>query len=116
MQRITGDQHLGDMDTNDLSYFTIYHDLMTVLKERGFSNSESTEIFLKLTAQAEMEVVEEMMGRLSEKQLQILENFPENTSSLEIAKVLELNAEEIDLIRAENTAKLIEKIIPTLDN
>lgn len=103
------------MKQEDILQLKVYSDLMIVLKEGGLSDSESTEIFLKLTAQAEMEVVEEMMGRLSEKQLQILENLSENTSSLETAKALELNAEEIDLIRAEKTAQLIEKIIPALD-
>lgn len=116
MQRITGDQYLGDMNTNDLSYLTIYHDLITVLKERGFSDAECVEIFLKLTAQAEMEVMEEVMKMLTEEQLQMLENLPPDTSSLELAQALKLNTEDIDIIRAEKTAKLIGQIIPSLDN
>lgn len=103
------------MDTNNLTNITIYNDLMTVLKERGLSDAEAGEIILKLTAQAELETTEEMMNKLTNEQKTILESLPDDASASEIAEKLGLNANEIDEIRAEKTAQLIEKMVPSLN-
>lgn len=103
------------MDPKDLANITVYNDLLTVLKERGFSDAEASEIFLKLTAQAELEVTEEMMNRLSPEQQATLKSLPENIPALEIAEKLGLDSGEIDQIRAEKTAQLIEKMVPSLN-
>lgn len=104
------------MDSKDLSGLTVYNDILTILKEKGFSDAEAMEIFLKLTAQAEMEVTEEMMGKLTDDQRKILEELPDDVSSEEITEKLNLDGNEIDQIRAKKTAELIENLIPTLDD
>lgn len=103
------------MNTQDLSAITVYNDILTVLKERGFSDEESTEIFAKLTAQAEMEVVEDLMSKLTPEQLTILDSLPENVSATEIVQKLGIAGDEIDSIRAQKTAKLIEEMVPNLN-
>ncbi len=103
------------MNPQDLSAITVYQDILTVLKERGYSDMEVTEMFVKLTAQAEMEVVEELMGKLTEDQLKVLDSMPDNVSASEIVQKLDIQGDVVDSIRAEKTAKLIEEIIPSLN-
>ena len=103
------------MDPKDLVGITAYDDLMTILKERGFSDAETTEVVLKLTAQAEMEVVEEIISRLSEEQLALLDSLPEGTLADEIAQKLGIDGEEVDAIRAEKVAQLISELAPQID-
>lgn len=103
------------MDPKDLAGLTVYSDLLTVLKEKGYSDEEATEIFMKLTAQAEVEVVEELLGKLSEEQLKTLDELPDNTPPEEIADKLGLDGEEVDEIRARKTAEIINDLVPLLD-
>lgn len=103
------------MNPQDLSSITVYSDVLTVLKERGFSDIEATEIFAKLTAQAEIEVVEELMGKLTQDQLTVLDSLSENASATEIVQKLGIAGDEIDAIRAEKTAKLIAEMVPNLN-
>lgn len=103
------------MNPQDLAGLTVYHDLLTVLKEKGLSDMEASEMFMKLTAQAEMEVVEELMGKMSNDQIAVLDNLPEDSSAGEIAEKLGLNGEEIDAIRAQKTAQLIQEMVPSLN-
>lgn len=103
------------MNPQDLSAINVYNDILTVLKERGLSDIETTEIFAKLTAQAEMEVVEELMSKLTPEQLAILDSLPENASAVDIVQKLGIDGEEVDTIRAQKTAKLIEEMVPNLN-
>lgn len=103
------------MNPQDLTSVTVYNDLLTVLKERGLSDIDATEIFAKLTAQAELEVVEEILSKLTSDQLKDLDDLAENASATEIAQKLKLDGAEIDAIRAEKTAKLIEDMVPKLN-
>jgi DNA-binding NarL/FixJ family response regulator len=103
------------MNPQDLSALTVYQDLMTVLQERGYSDAEAAEILLKLTAQAEMEVVEEIIGKLSEEQMALLDSLPANAAASEIAEKLGLDGEEIDAIRAQKVALLLEELAPAID-
>ena len=103
------------MNPQDIAGITVYNDLLTVLKERGLSDIEVTEIFAKLTAQAELEVVEEILEKLNSDQLKVLDDLAENASATEIAQKLNLDGTEIDVIRAEKTAKLIEEMAPKLN-
>lgn len=103
------------MNPQDLSAITVYQDIITVLKERGYSDIEVTEIFAKLTAQAEMEVVEELMEKLTPEQLKVLDSMPDNVSASEIVQKLDIQGDLVDSIRAEKTAKLIEEVIPSLN-
>lgn len=103
------------MNPQDLSAITVYNDLLTVLKERGLSDIETTEIFAKLTAQAEMEVVEELMNKLTAEQLAVLDSLPENASATDIVQKMGIEGDEVDAIRAEKTAKLIEEMVPSLN-
>lgn len=103
------------MDTKDLSGLTVYQDLITILKEKGFTDAQIAEIFAKVTAQVEMEVVEEMMGKLTEDQLKILDSLPDEASSYEIAEKVGINGEEADNIRAEKLARVLEEVLPSLN-
>lgn len=103
------------MNPQDLSAINVYNDILTVLKERGFSDIETTEIFAKLTAQAEMEVVEELMNNLTPEQLATLDSLPENASADDIVQKLGIQGDEVDAIRAQKTAKLIEEMVPNLN-
>lgn len=103
------------MDPKDVANLTVYSDLMTVLKERGFSDAQAAELLLKLTAQAEMEVTEEIMEKLSPEQKATLESLPADTPATEIAERLGLDADKIDAIRADKTAVLIEQLVPALN-
>lgn len=103
------------MDPKNLIGLTVYNDLMTILQERGLSDAEATEALLKLTAQAEVEVTGEMMNKLSEEQLAILNSLPENTPATEIAEKLGLDGEEIDAIRAEKVAQLVSEMASEVD-
>lgn len=104
------------MNPNDLAAITVYSDLLTVLKERGYPDAEAYQMFLDLTAQAEMEVVEEMMLKLSDEQLAKLDSLPANATGSEIAELLALDAELVDRIRAEKTAKLISELAQVVDS
>lgn len=104
------------MDSQDLTSLTVYHDLLTVLKERGLSDDETAEIFAKLTAQAEMEVTEELLGRLTADQIAVLDSLPDNASASEIVQKLNLDGDLVDTIRAEKTAKLISEMAPKLND
>lgn len=103
------------MNPQDLSAITVYNDILTVLKERGLSDIEVTEIFAKLTSQAEMEVTEELMSKLTPEQLAILDSLPENASATDIVQKLGIDGDEVDAIRAQKTAKLIEEMVPSLN-
>lgn len=103
------------MNPQDLSTINVYNDILIVLKERGLSDIETTEIFAKLTAQAEMEVVEELMNKLTPEQITLLDSLPENVSAVEIVQKLGIQGDEVDAIRAEKTAKLIEDLVPKLN-
>lgn len=103
------------MNPQDLSAITVYQDIITVLKERGYSDIEVTEIFAKLTAQAEMEVVEELIEKLTPEQLKVLDSMPDNVSASEIVQKLDIQGDLVDSIRAEKTARLIEEVIPSLN-
>lgn len=103
------------MNQQDLSAITVYSDILTVLKERGFSDIETTEIFGKLTAQAEIEVVEELMSKLTPEQLNILDSLPDNISASDIVQKLGIEGDEVDAIRAEKTAKLLEEMVPSIN-
>lgn len=102
------------MDIKDFTNLTVYTDLLAFLKERGFSDEERFEVLLKLTAEVEIEVTEELMKKLSKEQLQTLENLPVETPASEIAEKLGLDPNEIDAIRSEKTAQLIDKMMPSL--
>lgn len=103
------------MDPKALAGLTVYQDLITVLEERGYTDPEVAEIFGKLTTQAEMEVVEELMGKMSEDDLTKLDSLPDNATADEIAQKMGFDGEELDTIRAEKTAALIEELVPTLN-
>lgn len=103
------------MDPKDLVGLTVYNDLMTVLQERGLSDAEATEAILKLIAQAEVEVTEEMMSKLTPEQLEILRSLPDNTPATEIAEKLGLDGEEVDAIRAEKVAQLASEMAQEVD-
>lgn len=104
------------MDPRDLAGLTVYSDLMTVLKDRGFSDAQAGEMFLKLTTQVEMEVVEEIMSDLSEEQLAKLDSLSEDLPAQEIAKELGIDGEEVDSIRAEKLAAVLEETLPTIES
>lgn len=103
------------MDSQDLSAITTYNDILTVLKEKGFSDTQATEMFAKLTAQAEMEVVEELLAKLTQEQLAMLDSLPDNASASDIVQKLGIEGEEVDAIRAKKTAELIEEMVPSLN-
>ncbi len=103
------------MNPQDLSSVMVYQDIVTVLKERGYSDVEVAEIFAKLTAQAEMEVVEELIKGLTDDQLKLLDDLPEDVSATEIVQKLNIQGEEVDAIRADVTAKIIAEMIPGLN-
>ena len=103
------------MNPQDLSAITVYNDILTVLKERGLPDIEITEIFAKLTAQAEMEVVEELISKLTPEQLTILDSLPEDVSANDIVQKLGIQGDEVDAIRAEKTAALIEEMVPNIN-
>lgn len=103
------------MNPQDISALTVYNDLYTVLIEKGYTQEEATETFMKLTAQAEVEVVEELMDRLTVEQQQLLDSLPDNTPPDEVAAKLGLEGTEVDEIRARKTAELISKIASEID-
>lgn len=104
------------MDPRDLAGLTVYSDLMTVLKDRGFSDAQAAEMFLKLTTQVEMEVVEEIMSDLSEEQLAKLDSLSEDLPADELAKDLGIDGEEVDAIRAEKLAQVLEETLPAIES
>lgn len=103
------------MKPEDLAAITVYSDLMTVLKERGYSEAEATETFASLSAQAEMEVTEELISKMSDEQLASLDQMATTATGEEIAEKLGLDGEEIDAIRAEKVAKLLSELAPVVD-
>lgn len=103
------------MDIKDLSGLTVYQDLITVLKEKGYTDVQIAEIFAKVTAQVEVEVVEELMGKLADEQRQILASLPPDVSAYDAAEKLGLDGEEVDSIRAEKAAVVIAELVPTLN-
>ncbi|MBI2590620.1 MAG: hypothetical protein HYW33_01935 [Candidatus Blackburnbacteria bacterium] len=103
------------MNQTDLAALTIYHDLLTTLRERGYTESEAAEIFANLTAQAEMEVVEELISKLTDEQLARLRDLPENATGEEIASQMEIGGEEVDAIRAQKVTKLLSELAPVVD-
>ncbi len=103
------------MNAQAIAGITIYDDLMTIFQERGYSDAEATEILMKLSAQAEFEVVQEMISKLSEDQLKLLDSLPDDVSASEVAEKLNLNGEEIDALRAQKTAQLVQELIPEID-
>lgn len=103
------------MDTSKLEGLTVYQDLITVLEEKGYSDAEVAEIFAKLTAQAEMETTEEIVSKLTDEQLGVLDGLAENAPASEIAEKLGIDGEEVDAIRADKVAQLIQEMIPTID-
>lgn len=103
------------MDPKDLSNLTIYSDLMDILKEKGMTDVEASDVVLKLTSQVEAEVVEELMSGLSDEQLKMLDDMPDSISSEEIAQKMGFEAQKIQEIREKKAAELIEELIPTLD-
>lgn len=103
------------MNQIDLAALTIYHDLMTTLKERGYSDAESGEIFANLTAQAEMEVTEEIISKLTDEQLAKLRDLPESATGEEIASQMGIDGDEVDAIRAQKVAQLLSELAPVID-
>lgn len=103
------------MNPKDLVGLTAYNDSMTILQERGLSNAEATEAILKLIAQAEVEVTEEMMSKLTPEKLETLRSLPDNTPATEIAEKLGLDGEEVDAIRAEKVAQLVSQMTSEID-
>lgn len=103
------------MNQQDLSSITVYNDLLNVLKEKGYTDAQLAEIFMKLTAQAEMEVVEEIMGKLTPGQLKMLDSLPAGASASDIIEKVGIDGAEVDAIRAEKTAQLIQEMVPSLN-
>ncbi|RJP47392.1 MAG: hypothetical protein C4584_00500 [Armatimonadetes bacterium] len=103
------------MDKQDTSNMTVYADLLTVLKNKGFTDAEIAEIFMKFTAQVELEVTEEMMERLTPEQQSALKNLPSDATGEDVVEKLGLDGDEINEIRAKKVAELIEKMIPYLN-
>jgi FixJ family two-component response regulator len=103
------------MDSQNIANITIYADLLIVLKERGYSDVEANAMVLDIMTQAEMEVAEEMMSRLSDEELALLDSLPDDAPSNEIAEKLGLDGEKVDLIRAEKVAKIISELVPVID-
>lgn len=103
------------MNFRDIATVSIYENLMSALGENGFSKEESVEIFSRLTAQAEMEVVEEIIGKLSREKLQLLDGLSDNYTADEVAQKLGIEANDVDAIRAEKTALLVREVMPLLE-
>lgn len=103
------------MDKNDLAKLTVYSDLMTILKEKGMLDAECAEILLKVTSQVDIEVTEEIIKRLSDDQLKILDNLPDDAPSEEIAEKVGLKSEEVEEIKEQKIAEVIQEMIPTID-
>lgn len=99
------------MNPQDLAV-TLYSDLKVILESQGLSDFQVRETLIELSTQAEIDTVEEMMKRLTEQQLKILDSLSDNATSQEIARALNLDDREINQIRAYKTAGLIEKMIP----
>ena len=83
------------MNSNDLTIIALYDSLMQTLRERGFSDQETEELFIQFTAQAEMEVVEEIIQNMTHDQLSILDQIPESTSADQIAQRLGLESNTV---------------------
>lgn len=49
------------------------------------------------------------------EQLKVLDSMPDNVSASEIVQKLDIQGDIVDSIRAEKTAKLIEEVIPSLN-
>src|SRR3989344_3024883 len=103
------------MNQVDLAALTIYHYLITTLRERGYTEAESAEIFANLTAQAEMEVVEELISKLTDEQLAKLRDLPENATGEEIASHMGIDGEEVDSVRAQKVTQLLSELAPVID-
>lgn len=104
------------MNTNDFPNTTVYADLLTVLKERGFTDDQASEMLMELISQAEFEVMKELWDKLSPEQREIIDNSPDDMDSLELADKLDLDPTEIDELRAKKTAELISKLPEQLDS
>lgn len=104
------------MNPQDLSNITVYDDFLTVLKERGYTDEEAGEMFVQLATQAEMEVTEELLSKLTDEQLALLDSMPDDAPSNEIAEKLGLDGEIVDKLRAEKTAKILSDMAPVIDS
>lgn len=105
------------MDNNDsLLPVTALSDLATVLKEKGFSSGEIAEILLKVITEVEMELVEELMGKLPEDKKKLLQEMVEQKKSgAEIAEALQLDEAEMQEIEMRNFAQIVQKMVPSLN-
>lgn len=103
------------MSDQDLVGLTVYQDLVTVLQEKGYSDAQITEIVMKLTSQAEMEVTEAVIAKLTDQQLKDLDELPDDASAYDVAKKLNLDGDEIEAIRAEKLAELISQMVEELN-
>lgn len=103
------------MNPNDFPNTTVYADLLTVLKERGYTDDQAAEIFAELVSQAEFEVMKELWDKLTPEQRQVVDDSPDDMDSLALADKLDLDPTEIDELRAQKTAKLISELPEQLD-
>jgi hypothetical protein len=103
------------MNPNDFPNTTVYADLLTVLKERGYTDDQAAEILAELISQAEFEVMKELWDKLTPEQRQIIDESPDDMDSLELGEKLDLDPTEIDELRAQKTAQLISALPEQLD-
>lgn len=103
------------MDPKTLAGLTVYSDLLMILKDRGFSDTQAADLFLKITTQVEMEVIEEIMDNLTDEDLKMLDQLADDVKAEDIAEKLGLEQEYTDSLRAVKLAKVLEEVLPEIE-
>lgn len=89
---------------------------VSILKSKGLSSEEISQILLEITTEVEMEVIEEIEDKLSdEKRWLLQEMIKQNKSSSEIAQRLQLDEEEIQKLELQKLSEIIERMSPFLN-
>lgn len=107
---------MNDQIDDSLLQATALSDLATVLEDKGLSSGEVAEILLKVIAQVEIEVVEELMNILPDDKKKLLGELAEkNADGVEIAEKLEMNEEVMQQIEAKKFAEIVQEMVPSLN-
>lgn len=106
---------MDNQQTDDLS-LTALSDLATVLKDKGLSDGEVAETLLNVMTQVETELVEELMQKLPEDKVKVLDELvANNASGVEIAEKLGLDEGEMQEIEKKKFAEIVQKMVPSLN-
>lgn len=82
-----------------------------LLENKGMSKSEIDSFMMQIIAEVELEVVEELMTKLSDEKKKLLEALvSQDASGEEIVRQLELNEDELSEIEADKFNEIIGEV------